>query len=152
MKTSTIEFGACTDDADFREPLKPLALTDNTFIIYKVSTDGTKATTQKCDALDSSTCTDAAEPVIFDITGRELVRTRTEKVAIGTTGCSLQQDETWTLTDATRAMTLDVVNVLTLVDSPPACDQVEADLKMRSPNGLGVEGCVITNKLTGELK
>lgn len=152
MRTSTLEFGACTDDADFRAPLTPLQLTDNTFIIYKVSSDGTKATSQKCERLDSKSCTDSESGVVFDVTGRELNFTRTEKVAIGTTGCSLQQTETWTLTDATRAMTLDLVNVLTLVDSPPACDQVENDLKMRSPNGLGVEGCVITNKLTGELK
>ena len=147
MKTSTIEFGACTDDADFREPLTPLMLTDNTFIIYKVSDDGKTAVSQKCDRLDSSSCAPSDGGVVFDVAGRELTFTRSQKVPIGTTGCSLQQNETWTLTDATRAMTLDLVNVLTLVDSPPACDQVEADLKMRSPNGLGVEGCVITNSL-----
>jgi hypothetical protein len=152
VKTSTLEFGACSDAMDFRMPLTALPITDNTFIIYKVSSDGTKAITQKCDRLDSATCTASDSNVVFDVTGRELNFTQSDKTPIGMTGCSLQQTETWTLTDATRAMTLDMVNVLTLVDSQPACDQVEADLKARSPNMLGVEGCVITSKLTGELK
>lgn len=152
VKTSTIEFGACSDAEDFRSGLTALPITDNTFVIYKVSSDGTKAVTQKCDRLDSATCTPSDSMVVFDVTGRELNFSQTSKAPIGMTGCSLQQTETWTLTDATRLMTLDLVNVLTLVDAPPACDDVENDLKARSPNGLGVEGCVITSKLTGELK
>ena len=152
IKTSTLEFGACSDATDFRMGLTALPITDNTFVIYKVSHDGKKAVTQKCDRLDSKTCTDSDSNVVFDIAGRELTFTQSNKAPIGMTGCSLQQTETWTLTDATRAMTLDLVNVLTLVDSQPACDSVEADLKARSPNMLGVEGCVITSKLTGELK
>ncbi len=152
IKTSTIEFGACSDEPEFRAPLTPIEITDNTFVIYKVSRDGKQATSQKCTTLDAKSCTDSDSPKVFDITGRDLVLTQTDKAPIGTTGCSLQQTETWTLTDATRVMTLDLVNVLTLVDSPPACDQVEADMKARSPNMLGVEGCVITAKLTGELR
>jgi hypothetical protein len=152
IKTSTIEFSACSDEPEFRAPLTPIEITDNTFIIYKVSHDGKQATSQKCTSLDAKSCTDSDSPKVFDIMGRDLVLTQTDKAPIGTTGCSLQQTETWTLTDATRAMTLDLVNVLTLVDSPPACDQVETDMKARSPNMLGVEGCVITSKLTGELR
>ncbi len=152
VKTSTLEFGACSDAEDFRMGLTALPITDNTFVIYKISSDGTKAITQKCDRLDSRSCTPSDSNIVFDVTGRELNFSQTNKAPIGMTGCSLQQTETWTLTDATRLMTLDLVNVLTLVDSRPACDQVENDLKTRSPNKLGVEGCVITSKLTGELK
>lgn len=152
IKTSALEFGACSDAEDFRMGLTALPVTENTFVIYKISSDGTKAVTQKCDRLDAKTCSPSDNMVVFDVTGRELNFSQSNKAPIGTTGCSLQQTETWTLTDATRSMTLDLVNVLTLVDSPAACDQVEAALKMRSPNGLGVEGCVITSKLTGELK
>ena len=152
IKTSTIEFGACSDATDFRMGLTALPITDNTFVIYKVSADGKTAVTQKCDRLDSTTCSPSDSGVVFDVTGRELNFTQSNKAPIGTTGCSLQQTETWTLTDATKLMTLDLVNVLTLVDSQPACDQVEADLKARSPNMMGVEGCVITSKLTGDLK
>ncbi len=152
IKTSTVDFGACSDAEDFRMGVTPVTISDNTFLIYKVTADGKKAVTQACDRLDSATCSPSDAGVAFDITGRELTFTESQKSPIGSTGCSLQQTQTWTLTDATRLMTLDIANVLTLVDSPPACDQVETDLKKRSPNGLGVEGCVITSKLTGGLK
>lgn len=152
IKTSTLDVGACSDAPDFRMNLTALPITNDTFVIYKVSSDGKQAVSQKCVRLDSTTCTPAEKNVTFEVMGRELNFSQTGKTPIGTTGCSLQQTETWTLTDATRTMTLDLANVLTLVDSQPACAQVEADLKARSPNGLGVEGCVITAKLTGELK
>ncbi|HEY1088232.1 MAG TPA: hypothetical protein VGE37_11075 [Archangium sp.] len=152
VKTSTLEWGECSDAMDIRDTVAPIQLTDNTFIIYRVSDDGKTAVTQKCTTLDDRTCAPSDGGVVFDVVGRELTFTRTTKDPVGNTGCSLQQTELWTLTDATRAMTLDVTNTLTLVDSRPGCDSVEADLKARSPNMLGVEGCVITNKLTGELK
>lgn len=152
VKSSVLEWGECTDAMDFRANVAPISFTDNTFIIYRVSDDGAKAVTQKCSTLDDRTCSPSDGGVVFDVVGRELTFTRTTKDPVGNTGCSLQQTELWTLTDATRAMTLDVTNTLTLVDSRPGCDSVEADLKARSPNMLGVEGCVITNKLTGELK
>lgn len=152
VKTSTLEFGACSDEAVFRSDIKPLDLTDNTFLIYKVTPDGKRAISQTCTRLDDSTCTDSDAGVVFDIAGRELTFVEADKSPVGSTGCALQQTRTWTLTDATKVMTLDISNVLTLVDSPPACDQVEKDLKARSPNMLGVEGCVITSKLTGDLK
>lgn len=152
IKTSTVEFGACSDAMDFRMGIDPVPISDNTFLIYKVSSDGKKAVSQSCTRLDTATCTDSDAGVVFEVAGRELTFTESDKAPIGTTGCSLQQTQTWTAIDATRALTVDIANVLTLVDSPPGCDMVEADLKMRSPNGLGVEGCVITSKLTGELK
>ncbi|MFO0598135.1 MAG: hypothetical protein U0228_22725 [Myxococcaceae bacterium] len=152
IKTSTVEFGACSDATDFRMGIDPIPLTDNTFLVYKVSNDGKKAVTQSCTRLDARTCIDSDAGVTFDIAGKELTFTESGKTPIGTTGCSLVQTQTWTAIDATRALTVDINNVLTLEDSPPACDQVENDLKARSPNGLGVVGCVITSKLTGELK
>lgn len=152
ITSSTVEFGQCSDEPQFRMDTQPLSFTDNSYIIYKVSADGKKATTQDCTRLDATTCKDAANPVVFDVAGRELTFARESKDPVGMTGCNLQQNETWTLTDATRTMALDISNVLSLVDSPPACDSVEADLKARSPNMLGVQGCVVTFKLTGDLK
>jgi len=152
IASSTVEFGQCSDEAQFRMDTQPLPFTDNSYIIYKVSADGKTAVTQECARLDASTCKDSATPITFTIAGRELTFTRQTKDPVGTTGCSLQQSETWTLTDSKRTMALDISNVLSLVDSPPACDSVEADLKARSPNMLGIQGCVVTFKLTGNLK
>lgn len=153
LETSTLEFGdACSDAPDFRQGLRPIEVTANTFLIYKVSADGKTAALQDCTRLDTRTCAPSDAGVTFAITGRELTWTESARDPIGTTGCALQQTATWTLTDATRTMTLDISNVLTLVDAPAACDRVEADLRARSPNMKGVEGCVLVNRLSGELR
>lgn len=152
LTSSAVEFGACSDDADFRAGLPPIELSENTFLVYRVAKDGRTAVSQDCTQLDARTCAPDAEGPVFDIAGRELTFTRQLKQPIGTTGCSLQQTETQVLTDNTRTMTLELQNVLTLVDAPAACGRVEADQKARSPNGLGVEGCVVTFKLTGALR
>lgn len=152
ITSSTVEFGQCSDKPEFRMDAKPLAFSDNSYLIYRVSGDGKTAVTQDCTRLDASTCSSSATPITFNIAGRELTFTQESKAPVGTTGCNLLQAETWTLADSGKAMTLDIANVLSLVDSPPACDSVEADLKMNSPNMLGVQGCVVTFKLTGNLK
>lgn len=152
VKTSTLEFGACSDAPEFRADLNPVPISDNTFVIYKISADGKQAVTQKCETLDPKTCADSSTMVVFDVVGREMTYSKSSVSDLGATGCSLQQTETWTLTDAVDHMTLDLVNVLTLINSPTACEKVEADIKRDSPNMLGVEGCVITSKLTGDLK
>jgi len=152
VKTSTVEFGECSDDADFRAGIAPIDFTDNSYIVYKVSKDAHTATQQDCQSLASSTCTDAVDPITFDIAGSELTFTREFKDPIGSTGCNLKQNETWTFTDQATTFSLDISNVLTLVDATTACDNVEANLKQKSPNMLGVTGCVITWKLTGDLR
>lgn len=152
IASSTVEFGQCSDETQFRADVQPLSFTDNSYIIYKVSKDGKTAVTQDCARLDATTCMPSASGITFAIVGRELTFTRESKDPVGMTGCNLQQAETWTLTDNTRTMTMEISNVLSLVDSPPACESVENDLKSRSPNMLGVQGCVVTFKLTGNLK
>ncbi|MEW6434499.1 MAG: hypothetical protein AB1730_23605 [Myxococcota bacterium] len=152
VTSSTVEFGQCSDEAQFRMNTQPLPFTDNSYVIYRVSGDGKRATTQDCARLDATTCKDAANPIVFSIAGRELTFSRESKEPVGMTGCNLQQAETWTLTDAQKTMSLEIANVLSLVDSPPACESVENELKARSPNMLGIQGCVVTFKLTGDLK
>lgn len=151
LKSSLVEFGACSDAVDFRKDVTPVPISDNSFIIYKVSADAKQAVAQDCTRVDTGTCGPSDAGIVFDVAGRELVFTHSVTGPIGATGCSLSQTQTWTLTDATRAMTLEISNVLTLTDSPAACAVVEQDLKTRSPNMLGVEGCVLTSKLEGVL-
>ncbi len=148
--TSTESFGACSDATDIRAAVPPIAITDNSYLIYKVSRDVKTAVSQTCTALDAATCTPAS--MVWTISGRELSTTLEAKDAIGSTGCSLAQTQTWTLTDQGKTMSLEVSNVLTLVDATTACDDFEAALKARSPNQLGLQGCVVNFMLTGELR
>lgn len=152
IKSSTVEFGACSDLADFRADITPVEVSENSFLIYKVSADGATAPLQKCNTLDSKTCSDSESGIVFSVTGRELTYSETKTSPLGTSGCSLQENITWTVTDSIQTMNLDISNVLTLVNSPAACANVEDELKAQSPNMLGVEGCVISYKLSGVIR
>ena len=152
VSSSTVEVGDCSDAADFRQDLVPLPFQENSYITYKVSDDGKKATAMTCTHLDARTCNPSAAGVVFDIAGTELVYVSQLKDPIGTSGCSLQQDSTWTLRDQISTFSLEIANVLSLVDNQTACDSIETNLKARSPNKLGVAGCVVTFKLGGELR
>jgi hypothetical protein len=152
ITSSTVDFGQCSDDAQFRQEAQPISFAENSYIIYKVSADAKSALAQDCTHLDAKTCQDSQPPVLFQIAGRELTFTRETKDPVGGSGCNLQQAETWTLTDNDQTMSLEISNVLSLVDASTACDAVESDLKTRSPNMLGVQGCVVTFKLTGSRK
>ncbi len=152
MLTSTVEFGACSDEPAFRAEIKPVSIGANTYFVYKVAADGKTAITQRCDRLDPKSCVDPEEPDVYDITGKELTRTETFKTPIDMSTCALSQTVTETLIDADKTMTLDLVSVLTLVDSPTDCATVETNVKRTAPNMLGIEGCVVTRKLTGEIK
>ena len=98
------------------DDLAPLKFEANSFLIYKVSSDGKQAITQSCSRLDSTTCSPSDAGIAFDIAGKELTFTESSKAPIGTTGCSLEQTQTWTALDATRSITIDINNVLTLVE------------------------------------
>jgi hypothetical protein len=152
LLTSTVAFGACSDNADFRKGAQPLTLTDNTFIVYKTASDAKSAVAQNCPTLDATSCTPAAGGLMWAVAGSELTAVTDKKDPVGTGGCSLEQTQTWTLDDLGATMTVEVDNVLTLVDAPAACDTIEANLKASSPNMLGAQGCVVTFKLTGELR
>lgn len=158
LTSSTQEFGACSDATDFRANINPIEISDSTFIIYKVSADGRTAHSQTCTQLKASTCSDTDGGVVFDVAGSELTLTNAFHDQIENSTCFLDQLQTWTLTDQQKEMTLNISNVLTLTPNSSSdadkasCTSVEASLKSRSPNMLGVEGCVITGTLKGELK
>jgi hypothetical protein len=148
--TSTVSFGACSDAADFRMGAQPVTISDNSYLIYRVARDVHTAVSQTCTALDAATCSPGS--FVWTIAGHELSSTTESKEAIETGGCSLSQTQTWTLTDQGKTMSLEVANVLSLVDAPTACNDIETALRARSPNMLGVDGCVVNFMLTGELR
>lgn len=147
---STVAFGACADEPDFRDSTQPLPYTEGTYLAYRISEDGKTAVAQQCTRLEASACTDGDSGIVFDIAGRELTWVDESQQPIGSTACVLSQHTTWTLVDGVSTMTLEVANLLSLTGDEADCARVEADMKRRSPNGLGVEGCVVTFTLEGE--
>lgn len=166
VNTSTVEWGACSDAEDFRKSVSALPIGMNSFLIYKTTPDAKQAKTQACSALDPKTCTDSTSNVVFDVAGTELVfsrgmptkeplRVRDQTGAERDSKCQITQLETWTMRDNGTTFELEVTNALGLEDTmPPSgeCDQIETSLVGRSPNMAGIRGCVITFKLTGDLR
>ncbi len=147
VTSSSLEFGACSDEKMFRDGLTPLKFEANSYLIYKVSRDNKTAVTQTCDRLDPATCKPSTSQVIFTIAGAELAFGSSGKSPLGLGGCNLLDTTTWLLTDKGATGTLEISHVLSLVDNPTACDAAEKQVKAQSPNMVGLEGCVVSFKV-----
>lgn len=163
VKTSSIEWGECSDADDFRASASALPVGMNSFLIYKTDAVAKSAVTQNCPRLDPSSCQPSSSRITFDITGPELTLTR-EPVSeplrvrdangmVRDSTCRLNQQESWFFRDQGLTFDLEINTTLSLSqDAGTECELIETDLKGRSPNGLGITGCVITFRLGGELK
>lgn len=150
--TSEVQWGDCSDESGFRASATPPQVKDNTYITYKVASDGKTASTVTCSTLDVGSCAPSTDPIVFDIAGNELTWSHQLKSAVGTSTCNLVQDETWIFEDQNLHFTLDMSNALSLDGDKTTCDRIEANQKAASPNKLGVVGCVVTFHLTGDFQ
>jgi hypothetical protein len=143
VTSSDVTFTQCSDDPAFRKDTVPIAFDENTYVIYRMEADGKKATALKCTKLDVSTCEDSTTGVVFDVAGNELLFSKETKSPIGTAGCQLNGAQSWVLTDQGETLSMEVTNVLSLVDNQAACDTIEAQIKDQSPNKTGLQGCIV---------
>lgn len=165
VASSTVEWGTCADAPDFRANVAPLPFSMNSFLIYKTNADATKAVAQSCTSLDPTTCMDSSSKVEFTVAGTELtfprpeteeaLRVRDTNNVERESTCKLTQLETWTMRDNGQKFELEVQNTLGLKETDMVaneCKLIEDNLIARSPNMAGVRGCVLTFKLTGDLR
>jgi hypothetical protein len=167
VDSSQLEWGACSNAEDFRASVLARPVGMNTFVIYKTDETGTSAKLQTCTSIDPATCSASDSGIVFSIALNELtfvrdpplkepLRVRDETGMQRDSLCSLTQLETWTLRDQGQKFELDVTNSLGLVSDTPdgglECEMIESSLIQRSPNMTGVRGCIITFKLTGDLR
>jgi hypothetical protein len=139
--TSVLDDG-CTDDPAFTEALQPIELEENTFFIYKLASDGQTALVQDCTSTDASSCTDLEPAIELEVNGHQLLHDRPpETRPLDGTTCELELDEMWTFIDTGDVATLNVDLILSLVGDEAACAQIDADIRQRSPNGAGLDGC-----------
>ncbi len=151
VTSSSVDFNGCTDDAQFRDPLKPIAFDENTYLIFRVEPDGKKATALDCGSLSVSSCQPSASGVVFDIAGSELIFGRDQKSAITGTSCMLSSAQSWVLSDQGTTLDLTITNVLSLTDAATECAQFDEQVKNQSPNRLGLQGCVVNFKVGATL-
>lgn len=134
----------CSDDPTFRMMNAPLKFADNSYVIYKGSDDGKKATLMTCTQLDPSSCTPSSSNVVFDVAGAELSFETENKQPIGSGPCNQLDTQAWILTDKVQTLDMQISDTLSLVDDTTTCNRIETDAENRSPNHKGYQGCTIT--------
>ncbi|MBL8940716.1 MAG: hypothetical protein JNM69_39590 [Archangium sp.] len=165
VASSTVEWGTCADAADFRANVAPLPFSMNSFLIYKTDAEAKTAIAQSCTSLDPNTCMNSSSNVVFTVAGTELTFPRAETEDVlrvrdpngveRDSTCKLTQLETWTMRDQGEKFELEVTNALGLKETGTMADEcklIEDNLIARSPNMAGVRGCILTFKLTGDLR
>lgn len=149
--SSDVSFSNCSDDPSFRDGVEPIAFDENTYIIYRVDDEGLKATALACESFDTSTCRPSESGVVFDVAPPELLFTRESRSPIGGEGCNLFVVENWLLTDKGETLDMEISHTMSLVDDDLACQRVEEAIVSQSPNGIGVQGCVVKHLVAGSL-
>ncbi len=149
ITSSEVSFTDCTDEADFRDSISPVAYDQSSYLIYRIEPDGKRATSLTCRSLNPSSCTENPTGTVYEIAGNELISTRETKDPIGTGGCQLQLVQQVRLTDYGETLDVDIANIVSLVDHEQDCARVEAQLKAQAPNQTGLQGCVVRFTLRG---
>lgn len=153
ITSANVEFGACTDEAWFRDAFQAPDAGGNAYLMYEVSKDGKTASSIDCTHVDADTCTTPANPIVWQVAGSELTRTATFDSSIPDAGCTIEENITDTISDNGKTMSDSLVDVISLVDEQVgACADLDTQVKAHATNGFGLEGCVVTLKLGGELK
>lgn len=155
ITSADVEFGSCTDESWFRDVFAAPDAGTNTYLIYEIAKDGKTASTLDCTRVSVDYCEKPANPVVWDVEGNELTRGLSFNSTIPDSGCSIQETITDTITDNGKTMTDATVDVISLVEDAAgsgACTQLDTEVKGHSTNGFGLEGCVVTLTVQGEIK
>jgi hypothetical protein len=142
----TTSWAGCGDDPDWRGIVdEPSVAGDDDFVLYRVAEDGASATPQSCATTEPDTCTDQSDGPIWSVF--EHLLSLTPPVVFAEpdgTSCKLELAQTWTLDDqgGHGTWTAEVTFTLTGGD-PGACEALEASIQAGSPNGLGMNGCLV---------
>ncbi len=153
IKSSSVEWGAsCSDAPDFRASVTAPPADGTTYFTYRVEKDVKHATHMTCTSFDASQCTVATDGIVMDIAGSELTWSGQNSSQIGSSACNLVQDAAWTFDDQNLHFAMDMSNVLSLSGTKATCDGIEKNQRLKSPNGLGVTGCVVTVHVGGDFR
>jgi hypothetical protein len=142
-----ITFGPeCTDAESFRGDITPPEFQPNSFLVFKLSDDGSTATAQDCERIDPDSCVDDELDIVFEVDVDSHTYTTalpTQIIPTGNPACDIEMAQTWTLEDLGETLTLDVDLPTTLVGDPAACAAAEEAIAAEGSNGQGIDGCVV---------
>ncbi len=142
---TSVTFDACTDAQAWQSDVTPEAPSENSYLMYLVSEDGTQAVAQSCTSTRASSCEDSATGIVFDVQGHLLSHDPAPEISDLTgTICDLELDQLWEIEDRGDTGTMEVAIGVALVGDPTACTALDDQVKLESGNGLGFDGCTVT--------
>lgn len=138
--TSTVS--DCTDDPEFESATAPPALEENSFLMYRVSDDGTQAQSMSCTETRADSCTEG--DLLFEVSGSTLSLEREPELITTVGACNVEGVQTWTVVDGGTTGSLDVEMSFLFSGDVDDCDAAEDILSNDSTNGFGLVDCSVT--------
>ncbi len=150
IESSEVTFDHCSDADFWREPFAPPDVSTGAFYIsVAIDETGREALLMRCNGFNA--CSVAQPEVRFTVAGTELVHGSNSRLDIQNSSCKVAVAEGIVIVDEGATMTLQNSLTFTLVENDAACADFEANVRGQSPNGLGVNGCVVTVHMRGSL-
>lgn len=138
---------SCTDAPDYASATEPPALDENSYLIYRLSEDGTSALLQSCTETRASSCSDG--DLTFAVDGHTLTTSVGPSVVTTVGACEIANTQAWTLTDEGNTAALTVATTFAFSGDANDCDAADDVLANGGTNGFGLSECEVT--LTAEL-
>jgi hypothetical protein len=151
VTSSDVAFAQCSDASDWRSQVEAPAIEPNTYLIYRVETGGATATAMDCETTLGSSCTESDTGIVFTVVGHTLTWDPTAEIQDVTgSDCDVQVDQIWTLVDNGETLDWELGMAVDLVGDATDCAALDAQIKLQSPNGLGMDGCVVTLSMSAD--
>jgi hypothetical protein len=144
---SAVNFVGCSDDPKFVSNFTAIAV--GASFEYRLAKDGQTATSTSCTSTNPDSCSDNPD-MVFQVAGDELLFSQTLSSTVTPT-CSLQDSRNWDLVDSGQTLGVSISDALSLTGDATACAQVEQQQKAQSPNGKGIQGCIVNYALKASL-
>ena len=137
-----LNFEGCTDLESFRDDIEAPSVEENSFVIYKINAEGSEAISQDCETLATESCSDDEALYTRDENTFEAVVDLPLLDFAG--GCEGARRQVLRLIDEGETLSFSLQLELSLESPEQACSLLERQIREESPNGLGLDGCVVS--------
>ncbi len=137
-----ISWNECTDGID-RDGVQPPPFEENSFIIYKLSEDGSQAVAQACETTSPSSCEDHDLGISFEVSDNSLIW-ESDLDSREENGCTVKMEQFWEITDDGEIGLFEASIITTFSGDENACSDLDQRIAARGTNSFGLDGCVMT--------
>lgn len=145
-----VEFSRCSDAPVWRDQFSaPDVSSGNQSVTVAIDPSGKEALLMSC--MGGSACAVAQPEVRFTVAGTELLHGSNSRLEVSQSTCQVAVAEVIVIVDEGQTMSLQNALTFTLVEDDAACASFDANLRGQSANGAGIDGCVVTFNMKGQL-